>query len=842
MISPSELTQGKPIVLALNPDGTLIVPENLRQFFPQDVHGNYTFGGKYLEFGAMSDTPNPTTGICDVKMFATAVGPGMDNVTDFVPVDTIGNDFAYLTNLPKIGNDIVPAPAGLQTIYPGMFYPQGRDKIEQGKMTKQAGGPVYRKIVRPEDGENGGEKKKSLETLTVENGVIIIPKIKEDKDGKEDPAWTKSKADIFKAVAKKLKEHEDAGTKPENVPVMLCPEDKADSKKVQLLIRELRTKMFKDQGIEFIFVRSEERGLTKDQILYSSPLFDTELNMSETRTIDLDVISRSDVQSERTQYLVKQELDRRLPKFVMAPGKTPSDPKVKIMLTDIELTKLEEWAKDGRSFTDPEMIVLRRELAKRKKTPDTTEPEEPEKEIETVASPEKMTLDQIVDDHLLYRDVFNLSKVTPEADEENKSHAREADGTTLKENYKNYAESYKSLLEENQPELIKIKKGLRSKFNNTLKAAGIEPSQYGQSETWMNWDLAKQRYFAKHPKKSTSDYELADPFEKNVDKQEKLLASISNRMVGWEILQNPTSKFVKDLDSKKDKAILDLIAKKKDVDGQITLPSHELSKLGALVKAKLEKEGKLKPEKAPAAPGKLTPFLEDLKKNKKEFSFEKATNVQVNEIVNMIQKNKQGKEIKLALGEIGKGTEVFVLGADNGKGTVESVDKTTKKVTIKFDKGVKEIDLTTDNVYGRQKIEKYIETVVKIPLETKKPLTGVPKDVTDAIKAKGGITYEKTSTDVFDSMITYAEKQKPPLIEKTTIDPKSIGKDFVIIRDDKKGGRSVFRGQINNIGTDFIEVKGTVSGSPVALKEISQLSFYSKEDVMKCVDEIKKKT
>jgi hypothetical protein len=183
--------------------------------------------------------------------------------------------------------------------------------------------------------------------------------------------------------------------------------------------------------------------------------------------------------------------------------------------------------------------------------------------------------EEIVTDRLIYKDVL------PERAEINENYARQEDGE-LKENYKNYAESLKELIQQNPEKLKIIKTEIRNSYEKIMTLVGIPSSVYGKSETWIDWDLAKQAYLAKNSDKSNSNYTLGNPLE---DNQTGIKEDIINRHVGWEVLgyAKHDSSFIDTLDRNKDsyQKVVTLI--NEGIQSN-KLSSYKLVELGKLMK------------------------------------------------------------------------------------------------------------------------------------------------------------------------------------------------------------------------------------------------------------------
>lgn len=183
--------------------------------------------------------------------------------------------------------------------------------------------------------------------------------------------------------------------------------------------------------------------------------------------------------------------------------------------------------------------------------------------------------EEIVTNYFLYKDVV------PERAEMNEKAARQ-EGGELRDNYKNQAETYKEFLRNNPEKLASTKNKIRNSYQKAMELIGIPSSIYGNSETWIDWDLAKQAYLAKNPEKSNSNYKLGNPLE---DDQSEVRESIVNRHVGWEVLgftkHDPS--FINSLDKNKSsyQKIVSLI--NEGVQSN-KLSSYKLAELGKLLK------------------------------------------------------------------------------------------------------------------------------------------------------------------------------------------------------------------------------------------------------------------
>lgn len=70
-----------------------------------------------------------------------------------------------------------------------------------------------------------------------------------------------------------------------------------------------------------------------------------------------------------------------------------------------------------------------------------------------------------------------------------------------------------------------------------LQRLGINPSVSANSISWAAWDLAKQAYLVEHPKESSEEYELGDPFGADTTAAARALQAILSRKIGQEHVQ-----------------------------------------------------------------------------------------------------------------------------------------------------------------------------------------------------------------------------------------------------------------------------------------------------------------
>lgn len=124
---------------------------------------------------------------------------------------------------------------------------------------------------------------------------------------------------------------------------------------------------------------------------------------------------------------------------------------------------------------------------------------------------------------------------------------------------------------------------VRNEYNKALGIIGLKSGQWGQSDKWIVWDLAKQKYLVEHPEESNDNYNLIDPIG---PQSQEIAIDIANRHIGWELLGSIKSGDKKVIGYLNKNAtsyapIMDLI-NEGTANGR--LPSYKLSLLGKLVK------------------------------------------------------------------------------------------------------------------------------------------------------------------------------------------------------------------------------------------------------------------
>jgi hypothetical protein len=124
---------------------------------------------------------------------------------------------------------------------------------------------------------------------------------------------------------------------------------------------------------------------------------------------------------------------------------------------------------------------------------------------------------------------------------------------------------------------------VRQEYNKALGIIGMKSGQWGESDKWIVWDIAKQKYLSEHPEESNDNYTLIDP---TGPQSQEIAIDIANRHIGWELLGSIKSGDKKVIGYLNKNAtsyasIMDLI-NEGTANGR--LPSYKLSLLGKLVK------------------------------------------------------------------------------------------------------------------------------------------------------------------------------------------------------------------------------------------------------------------
>jgi len=159
-------------------------------------------------------------------------------------------------------------------------------------------------------------------------------------------------------------------------------------------------------------------------------------------------------------------------------------------------------------------------------------------------------------------------------------------------NQRKYVEAFKQAASsENFESLVG---SIRKKIDETTRKLGLEQSQWGESQSWIYWDIAKQKYFDSHKDEADPRYDIGDPLE-----DEKLQQQISDRHLGWEVY-GQTAEYVDgqrrfanknflnrlNKDDETFEKVITLLKKEPKPENQ-TLSSYDLAKLGEYIRENL---------------------------------------------------------------------------------------------------------------------------------------------------------------------------------------------------------------------------------------------------------------
>lgn len=92
------------------------------------------------------------------------------------------------------------------------------------------------------------------------------------------------------------------------------------------------------------------------------------------------------------------------------------------------------------------------------------------------------------------------------------------------------AELQKLVLSEGEDKLSEVVTKAITKLKEGLAAIDLGSSRFGESKSWVLWDIAKQMYYVNNPGEADPSYTIANPLEDPAKMQE-----IIDRHVGWEI-------------------------------------------------------------------------------------------------------------------------------------------------------------------------------------------------------------------------------------------------------------------------------------------------------------------
>jgi hypothetical protein len=149
-----------------------------------------------------------------------------------------------------------------------------------------------------------------------------------------------------------------------------------------------------------------------------------------------------------------------------------------------------------------------------------------------------------------------------------------------------YADTLIDLIKTHGTTVQKYADKVRRSFEDVhLGKIKVEPSKFSKSQSWILWDLAKQKYMADHPEESSEKYKLADPF---AAKGESKVDEIANRHIGWEL-----DRAIQEGEIEAKKVRILKVFATYGSDGKRDggeLPSHTLEELGAEVRASITSE------------------------------------------------------------------------------------------------------------------------------------------------------------------------------------------------------------------------------------------------------------
>lgn len=162
------------------------------------------------------------------------------------------------------------------------------------------------------------------------------------------------------------------------------------------------------------------------------------------------------------------------------------------------------------------------------------------------------------------------------------------DDIVLPESAQKYAQSLKDLVKDDK--FFDIVQNIKKQFLELIDNFGVSPSRFGISDSWVFWDIAKQKYFFDNQDVADKRYDIADPLE-----SKKMQQKIIDRHLGWEIyavlgekkVDQDLSQYIENTFSRY-KEIIDLLNKKPKNNG--TLSSLDLETLGSYLRSGLKKE------------------------------------------------------------------------------------------------------------------------------------------------------------------------------------------------------------------------------------------------------------
>lgn len=139
---------------------------------------------------------------------------------------------------------------------------------------------------------------------------------------------------------------------------------------------------------------------------------------------------------------------------------------------------------------------------------------------------ENLSVESILENYLCYKDVISPDQLR----------------AAMEESFKNpndvhYAETFGGMLRDHRSTVGRIRGHVRTYFDQAVGRLSLATTPYGRSDTWIHWDLAKQRYLSQHPNESDpTRYTLADPLSfATSGESQRVIQDIADRHLGWEL-------------------------------------------------------------------------------------------------------------------------------------------------------------------------------------------------------------------------------------------------------------------------------------------------------------------
>lgn len=140
--------------------------------------------------------------------------------------------------------------------------------------------------------------------------------------------------------------------------------------------------------------------------------------------------------------------------------------------------------------------------------------------------------------------------------------------------------------------LLELADGIHETYTEKMYDLGLPSSKWGESRSWILWDIAKQRYLLKHPEESSREYTKSvnwdvgggDPLI--LDTGNNVVEEIIHRHIGWEYSISPDKNLLKLPEYEKEGAEKWVLQGERNSTNQ--LRSFELTNLGYYLIRKLE--------------------------------------------------------------------------------------------------------------------------------------------------------------------------------------------------------------------------------------------------------------